>query len=142
MVLAPGSQSDTLWVKIEKMDTSASFPKWDCSGEAEIELQEKLGDLRQNIKELNEKGPKKLAEGISTADSGRALDEQYDIESRILELAVKDREAALIRLSTEIEKELALLCNRIGFKGSPASWRKAVDALLQANMIERPSPKR
>jgi hypothetical protein len=30
MVIAPGSQSDTLWVKIEKMDTSASFPKCDC----------------------------------------------------------------------------------------------------------------
>lgn len=27
MVLADGSQSDTLWVKIEKMATSASFPQ-------------------------------------------------------------------------------------------------------------------
>jgi uncharacterized protein YutE (UPF0331/DUF86 family) len=110
-------------------------------GEAEIELQEKLGDLRENIKELDEKGPKQLAEGVSAAESGQAVEEQYDLQRRILELAAQDREAALIRLSIEIEKELALLCNKIGFKGSPASWRRAVDALLQANVIEAPLAK-
>jgi hypothetical protein len=46
-----------------------------------------------------------------------------------------------MRLSIEIEKELALLCNKIGSKGSPASWRRAVDALLQANVIEAPLAK-
>jgi uncharacterized protein YutE (UPF0331/DUF86 family) len=107
-------------------------------GEAEIELQEKLGDLRENIKQLDEKGPLKLAAG--TVASERAVDEQYDLESRILELAVKDREAALIRLSIEIEKELAQLCREIG-KAPSATWRRSVDELVQANIIESPLAK-
>jgi hypothetical protein len=41
-------------------------------------------------------------------------------------------------LSIEIEKELARLSNKIGFKDSVFSWRKAVDSLLKAQVIEEP----
>lgn len=100
-------------------------------GEAEIELQEKLGDLRENIKELDEKGTNWLVDGTSGLGA-----EQADLQSRILDLSAQDREAALIRLSIEIEKELARLSNKIAFKDSVSSWRKAVDALLKAQVIE------
>jgi uncharacterized protein YutE (UPF0331/DUF86 family) len=102
-------------------------------GEAEIELQEKLGDLRENIKELDEKGTKRPVDATSAVGA-----EQADLQSRILDLSAQDREAALIRLSIEIEKELARLSNKISFKDSVSSWRKAVDALLKAQVIEEP----
>jgi hypothetical protein len=102
-------------------------------GEAEIELQEKLGDLRKNIKELDEKGTKQLVDVTSVMGA-----EQADLQLKILDLSARDREAALIRLSIEIEKELARLSNRISFKDSASSWRKAVDALLKVKVIEEP----
>jgi uncharacterized protein YutE (UPF0331/DUF86 family) len=102
-------------------------------GEAEIELQEKLGDLRENIKELDEKGTKRLVDATSVVGA-----EQADLQSKILDLSAQDREAALIRLSIEIEKELARLSNKISFKDSVSSWRKAVDSLLKAQVIEEP----
>jgi len=118
---------------------SKQIPKWLPYlkrlkiGEAEIELQEKLGDLRENIKELDEKGTKQLVDGTTAVSV-----EHADLQSRILDLSAQDREAALIRLSIEIEKELARLCNKIRFKDSVSSWRKAVDALLKAQVIEEP----
>lgn len=102
-------------------------------GEAEIELQEKLRDLRDNIKELDEKGTKRLV-GATTAVGA----EQADLQLKILDLSAQDREAALIRLSIEIEKELARLSNKTSFKDSVSSWRKAVDSLLKAQVIEEP----
>ena len=102
-------------------------------GEAEIELQEKLGDLRENIKELDEKGTKRLVDATSVVGA-----DQDDLQLKILDLSAQDREAALIRLSIEIEKELARLCNKISFKDSVSSWRKAVDSLLKAQVIEEP----
>jgi uncharacterized protein YutE (UPF0331/DUF86 family) len=46
----------------------------------------------------------------------------------------------LIRLSIEIEKELAQLCREIG-KAPSATWRRSVDELVQANIIESPLAK-
>lgn len=102
-------------------------------GEAEIELQEKLGELRVNIRQLDEKGTKRLAD----AAPATAI-EQVELQSKILDLSAKDREAALIRLSIEIEKELARLSNKVSYKDSVSSWRRAVDALLKAQVIEAP----
>jgi hypothetical protein len=101
-------------------------------GEAEIELQEKLGDLRKNIKELDERGTKQTVDVTSVMGA-----EQADLQLKILDPSAQDREAALIRLSIEIEKELARLSNKISFKDSVSSWRKAVDALLKGKVIER-----
>jgi hypothetical protein len=102
-------------------------------GEAEIELQEKLGDLRKNINQLDEKGTKHLTNAATASADG-----ETDLQSKILDLSAKDREAALMRLAIEIEKELARLCNEIKYKDSVSSWRRAVDALLKAQVIEAP----
>lgn len=105
-------------------------------GEAEIEMREKLEYLRANVAKLEEKVPPKTVVNVPAPGPGGAGEKEESLQTRILELAVKDRDAALIRLSVEIERQLALLSQKAGLKETSATWRKTVDALLQADVIE------
>jgi len=107
-------------------------------GEAEIEMQEKLEDLRTNVEQLEEMLPAKT---VAKSPAAEASVTGENLQINILELAAKDREAALIRLSIEIEKQLALLSQKAGLKETGATWRKTVDALSQAGVIEPPLSK-
>lgn len=104
-------------------------------GEAEIEMREKLEDLRANVEKLEGLPAKTVAKTLAT-QAGVAGEKEETLQTKILELAVRDRDAALIRLSIEIEKQLALLSQKAGLKETSATWRKTVDALLRAGVIE------
>jgi len=104
-------------------------------GEAEIEMREKLKDLRANVEQLEDQVSTRIGAKAAASGAGSAGQEEA-LETKILDLAVKDREAALIRLSMEIEKQLALLSQKVGTKAVDGTWRKTVDALLQAHAIE------
>jgi hypothetical protein len=105
-------------------------------GQAEVEMREKLEDLRINVEKLEGKLPAKLVPKAGTKEAMANAEKEEDLQTRILELAVTDRESALIRLSIEIEKQLALLSQRVGSKETNATWRRTVDVLLQAGVIE------
>lgn len=110
-------------------------------GEAEIEMREKLEDLRANIEQLEETLPAKTIVNAPVDEDDITREKEHGLQARILELAAKDRDAALIRLSLEIEKQLALLSQKSGFKDTSATWRKTVDALLHSGVIEPPLAK-
>lgn len=100
-------------------------------GEAEIELQEKLSDLRENVEKLEERAQTdKRSLGVHVAPVPDPA-----IESAILDLATKDKAAALLRLGMEIEKELVRLC-RDACITPPRSWRESVLALTKAKILD------
>jgi len=78
-------------------------------GQAEIELQEKLGDLSKNVKQL-EDAPEKAIHHASPTTTDVS---ETSIESTILDIASKDKAAALIRLGIEIEKRLDLKNSKV-----------------------------
>lgn len=88
-------------------------------GETEIEmqekLQEKLQDLRANVERLEEKTRQQREFAGEDSGPGRKT---------------------LIRLSLEIEKELAQLCKKAGLTDTRFTWRKSVDGLVQAGAID------
>jgi hypothetical protein len=102
-------------------------------GEAEIELQDKVRDLNQNIEQLEE-----------VSSDGRARHAKVSLkgitdttpESTILELASKDKCAALVRLAIEIEKEMAQLCSESGANLHGPTWRQMVEALTQKGILD------
>jgi hypothetical protein len=102
-------------------------------GEAEIELQEKLTDLAATVRALEE-GPK------GTQQSNLAAEQLTDtaLESTILDLAAKDKSAALVRLAIELEKEMVLLCKEIGIELRRPTWREAAETLMRKQIIEPP----
>jgi len=86
-------------------------------GNTEIETWESVRKLHQDVEK---------AEGLSVASTGptvelRATETAVPFERvrRILTLASKDKEMAILRISTEIEKELTALFQRSGVGQSP-----------------------
>lgn len=101
-------------------------------GEAEIELQEKLSDLSKNVKEL-EDSPEQVTRRTSAKPTAIA---DTSIESMIVDIATKDKAAALLRLSMEIEKQIASLCKDAGLMPEHRTWRESVNTLTRAKVIE------
>jgi hypothetical protein len=101
-------------------------------GQAEIELQEKLGDLSKNVKQL-EDAPEKAIHHASPTTTDVS---ETSIESTILDIASKDKAAALIRLGIEIEKRLALLCKEANVMPEHRTWRDSVNTLTRAKILE------
>ena len=101
-------------------------------GEAEIELQEKLSDLRANVEQIEEEVPHRRAH--TSVD--RIVD--TTVESTILDLATKDKEAAVVRLAIELEKEMVLLCRKLGIEPQGTTWRELVNSLAGNKIIEPP----
>lgn len=102
-------------------------------GEAEIELQEKLSDLRANVEKLEEKAPPRE---VYKARLNVEHIADTSVESTILDLATKDKGAALVRLAIEIEKEMALLCKELGITLQRSTWREMVEALEREGLLD------
>lgn len=103
-------------------------------GEAEIELRGATDEIGQNLEKVAEAQPvKKMAEAL--VDS-RASVSGDGIEAQILDLAAKDREAALIRLGIEIEKLLAVLCKQTNLADTSGTWQKTVAVLVQKGVLD------
>ena len=98
-------------------------------GEVEIEIQEKLRDLNTTVEQLK-KSPWKWSHAWINVD--RLTD--TSVESMVLDLATKDKSAALVRLAIEIERELALLSKDLGSKSDRPTWREMVDALSRTSL--------
>lgn len=107
-------------------------------GEAEIELQAKLSDLRANVEQLEEETP---AREERRAPLNAQRIEDTTVESAILDLATKDKAAALVRLAIEIERQMALLCKGLGINLQRSTWREMIDALSQKGVFEPPLAK-
>jgi uncharacterized protein YutE (UPF0331/DUF86 family) len=58
------------------------------------------------------------------------------VESTILDIASKDKAAALIRLGIEVEKRIALLCKEANVMPAHRTWRDSINALTQAKILE------
>ena len=86
-------------------------------GEAEIEIQEKLRDLNAAVTQLEE-NPQKTPRSITVEHP-----KDTNLETTILDLATKDKGAALVRLAIEIEKMMAFWCKELGLKLSQPTWR-------------------
>jgi hypothetical protein len=102
-------------------------------GEIEIELNEKLTDLASTVRALEE-SPQRTMQVHLTA---RSITDTA-LESTILELAAKDKSAALVRLGIELEKEMAVLCKDVGIVLHRPTWREAAETLTNKEIIEPP----
>lgn len=101
-------------------------------GQAEIEIQEKLGDLSKNVKQLEDTPEKAKHHASPTATDVT----DTSIESTILDIASKDKAAALIRLGIEIEKRIALLCKEANVMPAHRTWRDSINTLKRAKILE------
>jgi len=102
-------------------------------GEAEVELQDRVKDLSADVERLEDE--------THTAQAPRNrvnLKQITDttVESTILDLATKDKRAALLRLAIDIENELAQLCGDTGTDPGRVTWRSLVDALAKKGVLE------
>jgi len=104
-------------------------------GDAEIEIREKLSDLRANVEQLEKEAPK--IEAPLTHSKAETFADTAAV-SLILDLATKDKSAALVMLAVEIEKEMAQLCKALGIELRSPTWRQLVDALTQKQILEPP----
>lgn len=103
-------------------------------GNTEIETWESVRKLHQDVEK---------AEGLSIASTGAPVELRaaetaapFERAQRILTLASKDKEMAILRISTEIEKELTALFQRAGVGQSPPhTIRGTVDILLSKGIL-------
>ena len=111
-------------------------------GAAEVELQEKTIELAASVQQSEKStalsAPNESSElnlFLMTAGLQRLLD--TGIEAQILDLAAKDKQAALMRLAIEIEKEILLLHGMLGLrnKSRGGGLREAVEELRQNGTI-------
>lgn len=87
-------------------------------GQAEIELVEKTVELFQEVEKSETTTP---AQPVAENDTSLQLNSRIldtSLEAQILDLAAKDKEAALVRLSIEIERELYLLHGNVGLRNN------------------------
>lgn len=116
----------------------APFVKRLKVGETEIELREQANALALSVARSEDSAPivsaeptpprQDVAQGEGTAREAPRVsppDESYErlvdtaVEAHILDLAAKDKQAALMRLAIEIEKEVTLLHGSIGLRNQP-----------------------
>lgn len=101
-------------------------------GQAEIEIQEKLGVLSKNVKQLEDAPEKAIRHASSTATDTT----DTSIESTILDIASKDKAAALIRLGIELEGRIALLCKEANVMPAHRTWRDSINTLTRAKILD------
>jgi hypothetical protein len=110
-------------------------------GEAQIELRERAAKLAGAIEKLEEKLPEATA---NARDEGPIVGVEQlkqlvdtDFESHILDLAAKDKPAALMRLAVEIEKELLILQGALGLRNESGArgFREVVKQLSDRGTI-------
>jgi hypothetical protein len=121
-----------LWVA-PQLEFLLPFVKKFKIGEAEIELREQATALAESVVKSEESTPQ-----VSANDtSARRVDDGYkrlvntSVEAHILDLAVRDRQAALMRLAIEIEKEILILHGTLGLRNQfkAGNFREIVDHL-------------
>jgi hypothetical protein len=78
-------------------------------GEAEIELQESVRKLHEEVEKAEAGTGARIAFRENPAGGTRPSEQEAGSENAILDLAARDRESAIVRLTIEIEKELAVL---------------------------------
>jgi hypothetical protein len=108
-------------------------------GEAEIELRDQANALAQTVEKSEESVP-----AVSTQrPQPEQVEERYErllntsVEAQILDVAVRDKQAALMRLAIEIEKEIIVLHGVIGLRNQYKSgtFRELVEQLAQHGTI-------
>lgn len=113
-------------------------------GAAEVELREKIEELAVSVQRSEESVPVAVPkdEAGSRLFSLFWLDQSQrlvgtGIEAQILNLAAKDKQAALIRLSIELEREVLLLHGMLGLRNNrrPVGFRRAVEQLRERGTI-------
>lgn len=107
-------------------------------GEAEIELQESVQKLHKEVEKAEEGTGAHVALWESHSRRAAAAQEEPGSENAILDLAAKDKESAIVRLTIEIEKELAALFEKkkLGAK-PPRTIRELVEQLVAAQSLSR-----
>lgn len=108
-------------------------------GETEIELRQQATALADSVEKLEESVPPVTA----SEQSAVPLDDRYkrlvntNVEAHILDLAVKDKQAALMRLAIEIEKELLILHATIGLRNEykARNFREVVNQLVHRGAL-------
>lgn len=107
-------------------------------GEAEIELQESVQKLHKEVEKAEEGTGAQVALWVSHPKRAEAAQEEPGSENAILDLAAKDKESAIVRLTIEIEKELAALFakKKLGAK-PPKTIRELVEQLVAAQSLSR-----
>jgi hypothetical protein len=107
-------------------------------GEAEIELQESVQKLHQEVEKAEEGTGAQVALWESHPRRAGVAQEEPGSENAILELAAKDKESAIVRLTIEIEKELAALFAKKKFGAKPPKTiRELVEQLVAAQSLSR-----
>lgn len=109
--------------------------KW---GDAEVQLQERVAILSEEIESLEDAEkpePPPAPGGATTSPSTVEAALDTDPASQILELAAKDKEAALIKLAIEIEREMILLSKPKGLSVTRSTWRALVTSLTEHGII-------
>jgi hypothetical protein len=92
-------------------------------------------DLRANVEQVEEKPPPREAHK-DRLNVERIAD--TSMESTILDLATRDKGAALVRLAIEIEREMALLCKELGITLQRSTWREMVEGLAREGLLDVP----
>jgi hypothetical protein len=109
-------------------------------GSAEIEMRELTSVLNASVTKSEESGSPVEAGIVSEV----AKEEQYkrlvntNVEAHIADLAAKDKQAALLRLSVELEKELFILHGALGLRNETKgvlSFRQLVSHLRRHGAI-------
>jgi hypothetical protein len=87
-------------------------------GSAQIEMRELTTNLAESVTKTEESIPPIEVSGISEASKENQLKRlaNTDIEAHIADLSAKDKQAALLRLSVELEKELLVLHGELGLR--------------------------
>lgn len=111
-------------------------------GEAEIELQESVQKLHKEVEKAEEGTGAHVALWESHPKRAGAAQEEAGSENAILDLAAKDKESAIVRLTIEIEKELAALFEKKTLGAKPPRTISRKPAPLPKNLVaEPPTPK-
>ena len=111
-------------------------------GETEIHLREQANALYESVDTLEKipNQPQLPAAGTALVPESEAQYKRLlntNVEAHILDLAVKDKQAALMRLAIEIEKEVLVLHGALGLRNqkNSGSFRNLVTQLLQHGAI-------
>jgi hypothetical protein len=94
-------------------------------GEAEIEIQQKTGELAHSVQDSEREAKQLPTVGIPESELA-----SKSIEHEILDLAARDKSAAMIRLSMELEREVLSLQGMLGLRNQ-ARTNTLAEALRQ-----------
>jgi hypothetical protein len=131
-----------LLVLAPELESVAPFIKKLKIAGTEIELQQRTSELALSV-ERSENTESSMVPGKNAAVP-RELEDQFrhqlldtTVESKILDLAARDKQSALMRLAIEIERELILLHGTLGLRNKfrSSGVREVIDQLYQQETI-------